>query len=214
MIGGVSPDGLHPSHLALIAPTVSPPVLMALAAHPRFAARFRVLLPTALAGPEPGEASDRATPDRTPPDRMPTEWLALRTATRIETAGLMMGAAWHARAIGRCIGSDMVGALEAAVGREVRIYGLRSAALAMAPADTPLPSEKAATELVARIRVDGLRCLVRWRDELAEPLRALAMLKLPRVGLPAAATAEADPIIADVAERVMGDVAEPVPHGG
>lgn len=185
MIDGAAPAGLHPSHLGTLAPTVSAAVLVAVSNHTRFAARFRTLLPPALAEaplPEPERAAER---------------MALCEAARIETAGLMMGAAWHARSVGRCISSQVVVALEAGIGREVRVFGLRSAAQAVAPAGAP-----AAEVLVERIRADGLRCLVRWRDGLAEPWRTLATLKLPRDGLPAGATEEAEPIIAAVAERV------------
>lgn len=185
MIDVAAPAGLHPSHLRKLAPTASAAVLVALSDHPRFAARFRTLLPPVLVGaplPEPGRAAER---------------MAFCEAGRVETAGLMMGAVWHARAIGRCIGSQVVAALEAGISREVRLFGLRSAAQAVAPADAP-----AAEVLVERIRADGLRCLVLWRDGLVEPWLTLATLKLPREGLPEPATEEAELIIAAVAERV------------
>ena len=186
MTGGWAPETLHPSHLAALAPSVTPDVLLAIAGHRRFVRRLSVLLTPDLVDHAPPVPSSRA------------ETLAFMSADRIEAAGRMMGAAWHGRSIGRCIGSELVGVLDAGIGREARLFGLRGAAHAIAPPQT-LP----APDLINLVRADGLRCLVRWRDALAPPFRSLAGLKLARGALPASAPADADPIIAKVLERVL-----------
>ncbi len=180
-------DMIHPSHFAALFPTLGPAAINRL----RNCARLSMRLAGQISGPSaiPCDA-EAAGPER----------LALLSPERIEEAGRFMGATWHGRTLQACIDPGYVSELDAQLGRAVRRFGLRHAALTAADGPPGSPGE-----LVNAIVLAGRACLVAWHGQLSGPYQHLATLKLPAHGLPAAAPADkAQPII----EQVLREVAD------
>ena len=178
-------DMVHPSHFAALFPALGPAAIGRL----RDCARLSMRLVGQISGPGviPSDA------EATGPER-----LALLSPERIEKAGDLMGAAWHGRTLQACIDPGCVSELDARLGRAVRRFGLRQAALAAADGAPGSPGE-----LADAILADGRACLAAWREQLSERYQHLAGLKLPAHGLPAAAPADkARPIIEQVLREI------------
>ena len=180
-------DMVHPSHFAALFPTLGPAAISRLRHCARLSMRLAGQISDLGAIPSKSEA--------TGPERM-----ALLSPERIEEAGNLMGAAWHGRTLQACIDPDCVSELDARLGRAVRRFGLRQAALTAADGAPSSPGE-----LADAILTDGRACLAAWREQLSGSCQRLADLKLPARGLPAAAPADkAWPII----EQVLREVAD------
>ena len=175
---------LHPSHFEALFPALSPLAVARLRDCARLSGRLAGQVSGPLALPPEAEADA-------------SERLALQSPERINEAGRLMGAVWHGRALQGVIDAKAVAELDARLGRTVRLFGLRGAALAMAEAQ-PVSAGALGDAIIA----DGHACLAAWHEGLSEPYRRLASLKLPCRGFPAPAPAEqARPIIDHVLQE-------------
>jgi hypothetical protein len=85
----------------------------------------------------------------------------------------LAGAVWHAASLRLVVTGKAASELVAAVGEKVFTFGLRHAAMAVAPARTTRPSE-----LAEAIDCDGLSCLGAWLAAEPKPRRNALLLRL------------------------------------
>lgn len=190
---------IHPSHLQLRLPMLHRDTVQKLQTCSRLSDRLIELL-----------GCEELPPTHAP--QGPLEALALQPEDRLQSAGRRMGAVVHWRSLAKQVDRQAITALDAALGEDVRLFGIRNGAhwaqagLSIPSAGTPAKPDMDLASLARAITDCGWSCLIRWRDSLVGDYGRLATLKLPaRTLLPAASSAY-DPIILKVAEGIASHV--------